>query len=146
MKSKQTIVIMVLGLSLLATDQLQAHKPPPLTPSLYWAAIEAKAKCPTTIKGRVVRINFSKKKLIIRTHGKSIKVFELGPRWYWQRKGITRLRIGEKVKARVIKINTPKGSYLVACAIKTRRWRIQLRDPRTGLPLWVWWRRTCMRW
>ena len=136
MKSKGIMMIVVLGLFLLAMDQLQAHQTSSIHPFPLLGSHRSQSERPYHRKGKGNTNRFLRKKLIIRTHGKSLKVFGIAPRWYWQRKGITRPRIGEKVKARVLKITIPKGSYLAACAIKTRRWRIQLRDPRTGLPLW----------
>ena len=155
MRKPLTIFILAFGLTFLVAGQTQARRfPRPIPYQLCWAAIGARIEGQVTIKGRVAGVRFPGRGLIIKTSNGQRTVYGLGPRWYWRKKGVARPWLGERIKVRALKIQTPKGSYLVACEIKTPKGRIRLRDPETGLPLWkrgcgarerrTWWHRTCM--
>ncbi len=156
MKKTPAILALAFGLTFLVVGQSQARYPPPPTSQCCWAAIGAKLKGQVIVRGRVAGMKLPGRGLIIKTPRGQRTIYGLGPRWYWQRKGMARPWLGEKIRVKALRIWTPRGSYLVACEIKTPRGRIRLRDPRTGLPLWgrwykakdgrTWWRRTCMKW
>ena len=92
-----------------------------------------------TIEGTVVRC-FRQQGLIVDTAEGQVKIFGLGPIWYWEANGVDRPEVGDQVSVVVYVVPFADATRYIAASIiidpDGTPESILLRDPDTGCPLW----------
>lgn len=65
-----------------------------------------------------------------------VKIYGLGPKWYWESFGIEKPGIGDVVTITAYAVPFFDATRYVAASVTIGEDTIQLRDPETGCPLW----------
>ena len=94
-----------------------------------------------TLTGEVIKIpqwgDFNNRAMNIKTKGRTVKIFGIGPAKFWFNQGISTPKTGEQVSVKAFKVNINNKSYLIAEKITNCRGEtITLRDSETATPLW----------
>ena len=90
-----------------------------------------------TFTGTVADIG-KKNCLVLEVGGEQVKIYGLGPNWYWESLGIDKPEIADLVTITVYAIPFLDATrYVVASVTTADGTIIQLRDPNTGCPLWL---------
>ena len=87
------------------------------------------------LTGTVVSIG-KRQCLILETLEGQIRVYGIGPVWYWERMGIDRPETGEVVTVEAYAVPFEDTTRYVAASITIGEQTVDLRDPETGCPIW----------
>ena len=80
----------------------------------------------------------TKNGIILEVGGEQVKIYGLGPNWYWESLGIDKPEIADLVTITVYAVPFWDATRYVAASVTTVDGTlIQLRDPNTGCPLWL---------
>jgi hypothetical protein len=66
-----------------------------------------------------------------------VKIYGLGPHWYWESLGIEKPGIGDPVTITAYTVPFADAVRYIAASVTTAEGTIHLRDPETGCPLWL---------
>jgi hypothetical protein len=69
--------------------------------------------------------------------GTQVKIYGLGPNWYWEAKEMVKPEIGDPVTITAYAVTFSDAIRYVAASVMIGEDTIQLRDPETGCPLWL---------
>ena len=90
-----------------------------------------------TLEGTVADIGKKKSIVLDFGDGTQVKIYGLGPHWYWESLGIEKPGIGDPVTITAYAVPFADAVRYVAASVTTAEGTIQLRDPATGCPLWL---------
>lgn len=92
---------------------------------------------PFTLQGVVTAIGPYGKGMSVDTGAYVVTVYGIGPAWYWYSKSIAYPTVGENVSVEGREITLSDGTKrMIATKITIRNSSIELRDYKTGVPLW----------
>ncbi|OCC14298.1 hypothetical protein DBT_2287 [Dissulfuribacter thermophilus] len=92
---------------------------------------------PFTIQGVVTAIGPYGKGMSVDTGTDVVTVYGIGPAWYWYSKSIAYPTVGENVSVEGREITLSDGTKrMIATKITIGENSIELRDSKTGFPLW----------
>ena len=88
------------------------------------------------IAGKVVDVGH-RDGLVVDTGSNSVNVYGMGPEWYWEAKNMDRPEIGDSIDAPCYTVTFSDGTTrYVAQSMMIGSEKIELRDSKTGCPLW----------
>jgi hypothetical protein len=93
-----------------------------------------------TFTGTVANIGKKNCVVLQLEDGTQVKIYGLGPNWYWESFGIDGIEkpdIGDMVTITAYAVVFSDATRYVAASVTTLEGPIQLRDPATGCPLWL---------
>ncbi len=94
---------------------------------------------PFTYSGTVASVNYyTGGGLVLATDGGSQSLYGLGPYWYWEQQGVTWPQVGDLLTARGYTVDIGDSQRNILMSITTAGGKtLQLRDPESGRPLWL---------
>ena len=90
---------------------------------------------PETITGKVIGIG-NHGGLVVDTSTGSVTIYGIGPEWYWDDNGADRPDIGDEVTVEAYAVVFSDGTRYIASSITIGGETLNLRDSKTGCPLW----------
>lgn len=64
-------------------------------------------------------------------------IYGIGPLWYWQSQYLRRPAVGSPVMIDACVVVLPGGEKTIAVSVSTDTGTLELRDPHTGVPVWM---------
>jgi hypothetical protein len=90
---------------------------------------------PFDVTGTVVTVAMGDG-LQIAVDGKNLTIYGIGPSWYWKKLDVDRPVVGDTVAVSGFIVDFNGVERYIAMSITVDGETIQLRDPKTGAPLW----------
>ena len=88
------------------------------------------------ISGKVVDVGY-RDGIVVDTGSNSVNIYGMGPEWYWEAKNVDRPDIGDSIDALCYMVTFSDGTTrYVAQSMTIGTETIELRDSKTGCPLW----------
>ena len=75
--------------------------------------------------------------VVLEVEGEQVKIYGLGPNWYWEANEIEKPEVGDLVTITAYAVVFLDATRYVAASVTIGEDILQLRDPETGCPLWL---------
>ncbi len=131
---KKFVLVGFLGLLVFLSSEALAAKPRGCAALLAQTICQGKL---VNLEGTIVGL-VAGEGLVFETNGERLSLCGLGPRWFWQKQGVQRPRIGEEIEVTGYQVELQNGQeVLIAKEIRLKDGTlVNLRDD-SCYPLWL---------